>query len=291
MRFFLAFLLLIAVLAAAAILVMRSPDDKKTVYYPVERSLTDSQGRRIDGAILGKGGQSIAFRKRNDSNFFIIGVDRLSDSDREFISGLKNSRQFEWYRREFEKQTNASGRTASWNMDLNHAQTESAKLDLPILLTFLTSHGYKSQRLNRNILDTREFRQWANREVVLCRYYTDTWEFLQPEMQGETVDLNSAAFLDDGSEKAVAQAKRFSVSRVPAIVILRTDGTVVGKMEQITTGEFGELIKEIDPLINYSQPSPSPAYEAKVDDAGVLSRIRGVIVSLLGRRNPEAGGS
>lgn len=286
MRFFLAFLVLIAILAAAAILVMRSPDDKQAVYYPVERSLTDSQGRQIDGSILGKGGQSIAFQKENESGFFVIRVDRLSNSDREFISGLNNSKKFEWYQREFDKKTNAKGRTASWNMDLNHAQSESAKLDLPILVTFLTSHGYKSQRLNRNILDTREFRQWANREVVLCRYYTDTWEFLAPEMQGETVDLNIAAFLEDGSEKAVNQARRYAVKQVPAIVILKSDGTAVGKLEKIITGEFSELIGHIDPLINHSQPPFSPAYEVTADDASALSRIRGMIMSFLEEKIP-----
>lgn len=284
MRFFLGLLLLIAILAAAAILLIRSPDDKKWVYYPVERSLTDSQGRQIDGSILGKGGKSIAFRKSSTPGFFLIDVDRLSEADQKFISGLKPSGRFDWFRQEFKKQAHLSSRTASWNMDLNHAQAESAKLDLPILLAFLTSHGYKSQRLNRNILDTRDFRQWANREVVLCRYYTDTWEFLGPEMQGENVDLNLAAFLEDGSENAVNQARRFSISGVPAIVILKRDGTVIKKSQRVTTSEFSELIKEIGSLPRHSRPPSSPAYEVTIDDASVLSRIRGVIMSHLKKR-------
>lgn len=55
---------------------------------PANRTITDTQGRSMDGTIVSKSETSIKFRRTSDNKEFEIKLDTLSETDRAFIAGL-----------------------------------------------------------------------------------------------------------------------------------------------------------------------------------------------------------
>lgn len=59
-----------------------------TATMPVNRTITDTQGRSMDGTIVSKTDTAIKFRRTVDNKEFEIKIDTLSDADRTFIAGI-----------------------------------------------------------------------------------------------------------------------------------------------------------------------------------------------------------
>jgi hypothetical protein len=55
---------------------------------PANRTITDTQGRSMDGTIVSKSDTAIKFRRATDNREFEIQLDTLSETDRTFIAGL-----------------------------------------------------------------------------------------------------------------------------------------------------------------------------------------------------------
>jgi hypothetical protein len=68
------------------------PDELKftkplsTITLPSARVITDTQGRRVSGIILGKTGNFINFRRDSDGKLVSISLEKLSEDDQKFIS-------------------------------------------------------------------------------------------------------------------------------------------------------------------------------------------------------------
>lgn len=66
-----------------------SPAPATITPFPVTRSVTDSAGRKLEGAILSKDADSIRFRRTSDGKEFDLPLDKLSPVDQSFIATLK----------------------------------------------------------------------------------------------------------------------------------------------------------------------------------------------------------
>ncbi len=58
------------------------------VQLPVERSITDKQGRKVSVVILGKSEDSIKFRRTSDGKEYALPIASLSAGDQEFLKGV-----------------------------------------------------------------------------------------------------------------------------------------------------------------------------------------------------------
>ncbi len=57
-------------------------------YLPVNRTLTDTAGRKIEATITAKTDTSVKFRRRSDSKEFELELEKLSPQDREFVKAI-----------------------------------------------------------------------------------------------------------------------------------------------------------------------------------------------------------
>ncbi len=64
------------------------PDTPLTPTFPIERAITDLQGRELKVSIVGKTGDDIFFTRQVDGKNFRLAISRLSPSDREFVRQL-----------------------------------------------------------------------------------------------------------------------------------------------------------------------------------------------------------
>lgn len=67
---------------------MPFPDTPLEPTFPIERAITDLQGRKLTVSILGKTGNDIFFTRQVDGKHFRLAISRLSPSDREFVRNL-----------------------------------------------------------------------------------------------------------------------------------------------------------------------------------------------------------
>ncbi|MCB1229448.1 MAG: hypothetical protein KDN19_04240 [Verrucomicrobiae bacterium] len=210
------------------------------IVLPLRKSLTDLEGREIDTEILGFSATEIAFRRVNTNQEFVIDLATLSQRDRDFFakhesqgfSEIGRVKKF-WYDQRF------SDRHATWHRDIQMAKRDAGTIGLPLCLLMLRSDGNISAELDRFVIRSRKFRDWADKNVVLCLYYNDPGtRFVRKGL--------------DSTSKAEAQdlAQRYGVgNRTPAFVVLNSDATWRGNL----TGYGGEatevVIKRLEEVL------------------------------------------
>ena len=140
----------------------------KSYAFPFSRTLRDTGGREVDARILGKQGNELALERNDDGSRFIIPLERLGEEDREFFASAKDGGDFETIREQVARETRFAGRVARWNSQLQSALSESRKLDLPVFLLVLVNREEKSAELEKSLLYSREFKEWASKHLVLC---------------------------------------------------------------------------------------------------------------------------
>ncbi len=141
--------------------------------YPINRKITDNQGRSIDALILGKQNLKIAFSKNSNHSKFIVALDRLSGADQEYFRNLADGGNFSEVENTLAQEARLSGRIARWHMDVETAQREAEKLNIPMLLSVMITNNPESQSLEKKLLYSKELRDWANTNLVLCMLKVD----------------------------------------------------------------------------------------------------------------------
>ncbi len=58
------------------------------VHLPVDRIITDNQGRELDVTIVGKSDTEITFNRKSDGREYSLSIGSLSNSDRAFLSNV-----------------------------------------------------------------------------------------------------------------------------------------------------------------------------------------------------------
>lgn len=183
--------------------------------YPITKTITSADGRSFEGKIIGKSGGVISVIRQSDKSSFLIPISNLSEEDIEFVSRLPNANasDIESTRRREAKRNSLIGRHAQWHRTLHNAIKEGGKYDLPILLVFRKSEGEISNELDKNVYMTKEFRDWASKNVVLCLYYNN------PGKLYEDRGLEGLS-----SKEGRDLAKEYGASSTPATVLLYPDG-------------------------------------------------------------------
>lgn len=241
MRAFLWFLFLIGIVAAILFferdsewmqdLLVKAGLKEAPIELPIERTLTDNQGRSIESIILGFSENEIAFQRKVDDFEFVIGFDKLAEEDKEFFAGREPQKLHELERvrklqADLALQQKLKDRHASWHRDIQMAKRDAETTKLPLCLLLLSTDGYISNELDRFVVQSEDFRNWANRRVVLCLYYND------PPFRTQQSGLETSSKIE---VQTLAQRYRVG-SNTPAFVILNPDATLQGNV----TGYAGE---------------------------------------------------
>ncbi|MDF1811996.1 MAG: thioredoxin family protein [Verrucomicrobiales bacterium] len=198
------------------------------VMFPIQRTLVDVNGRSLEATILGKREDSIAIRRSSDGKEFVISLENLGVNDRVYFSKIRNQESpvFSTIR----KNPLPKKRIARWHYNLVGAQTEAKKYDLPIMLVFTGSSWCKPcQVLEKEVLDTRIFRDYANRNLVLVRI---------------TVPVNLKL---TGSDAMLRE--KYNVARYPTMLLL----TSSGEKFYSQTGSSTNPQAYVEDLVHYLQ--------------------------------------
>ncbi|MDF1739627.1 MAG: hypothetical protein P1U86_10745 [Verrucomicrobiales bacterium] len=141
---------------------------QQTIKYPFERVIKDLSGRSIEATVLAKLDSKIGFEKVSGMQKFILPLDRLSEEDQTFFNGVYDGGDFEFVSEAISKSARLGNREAIWHRDVDSAEREAEKLDLPRLTLFLIAGDPQSEALEKDLLFSRPFRQWAGQNLVLC---------------------------------------------------------------------------------------------------------------------------
>ena len=83
---------------------------KDAPVYPLTRTLTDSQNRRIETVILGKEGAMLAVERLPGGERFLIPMEKLGPFDQKFFEGLADGGSFRQVKAQVEKEARLAGR-------------------------------------------------------------------------------------------------------------------------------------------------------------------------------------
>jgi len=149
---------------------------------PFPRTITDAQGRALEGTVIGKAATTIAFRRTADQQEFLIPIARLAPQDQTFLTALRDQRRDELER--IAADLKLAGRVAHWHSDFRMAQFEAKKHQLPIYLIFTGPDWCPAcDSMERSILNTADFKNFANRRLVLMKILVPPKGRLSPENQ------------------------------------------------------------------------------------------------------------
>ncbi len=195
--------------------------------FPFERTLIDSQGRELPATVMAKKGSDLAIRRTSDGKEYTLSLNLLSQADKDFFSRLPDDGASVIEDIAHEKKI--AGRHARWHEDFVNAQREATKLDLPIYFFFSgTLWSEPSQRMDKEIINSREFRDFADSNLVLMR-----------------VDI-AKDFSDTPHEKNMLS--QFKVSKFPTVIVMNAQGEKIdrhsGKYTS-TTGYLEQLKKAV----------------------------------------------
>ena len=210
--------------------------------FPLERTVHDVQGRPLEATFLAKSGAKVLLRRKSDGQEFVLGLDKLSELDRTFLSELPDYKadRVQGVEKSAAKAARLAGRQATWHNDLENAKREALRYKLPICLVFLRSNDAKiSEPFDRGVLRTTEFREWANKNAVLCLNYTEAKD-------NATGSSLSGATTRDGQNLAAS----YKVGKkTPVVLVLNADGTVRGKPIKYNREGPSAYIAKLNPLL------------------------------------------
>jgi len=142
--------------------------------YPIDRIITDANGRSIEFQIAAKQGTEIGVIKKGVNTPFVLTISKLSEKDRAYFDTLADGGDFAAFKTSAERAQKLNGRVANWNSQFYNAEKEAAQLGLPLLTACLITDDPESQRVERNVLFDRDFRNWANLNLALCSLKLDS---------------------------------------------------------------------------------------------------------------------
>lgn len=195
------------------------PDEEApSIAYPLHRTITNQAGKSFEGIVTGNSNGYISVQHKVNKSRHVIDIGTLSKADQELFRKLPAQDSSEIDR--FLKNRRLAGRHATWHRQLHNAIQEAGQTQLPILLLFKSSAGEESTEIDANVFMNSEFREWANRNVVLCMYYNN------PDREKGTGTLNGLS-----SAEGREMARKFRVgTRSPVAVILDSTGQKTGQV-------------------------------------------------------------
>ncbi len=204
-------------------------EKKETPQLPMVRTLVDAEGRNLRARILAKSQGFLAVKRLEDEKYFSIAIGDLGQEDREFFTSLPDSpeKDIEEFRR---LQAGLGERAARWNLSLSSAEFEAAKFDLPIYLLFTGSTWCPPcQALERIVLSSAEFQEFANSDLVLCKVDV-------PRPGGSLTSSNSLT-------------RQFEVNSYPTVVLLDARGKEIGRFAGYGNTEPAAYVKKLESRI------------------------------------------
>ncbi len=136
--------------------------------YPFQRTLTDRQNRSIDVTILGKAGDQIAFERNPTGQQFVLPLEKLSDNDRYKLRSFPDGGTLAVTQPE-----PLGNRTAVWHSRVENAMREASELGTPVLITVFGEEPRQRERIEKAIVYSKEFKDWANKNVSLALVRAD----------------------------------------------------------------------------------------------------------------------
>ena len=130
------------------------------------RTWTNTDGKTVEAELVSRDGDTVMLQTRNGRKF-PYKLSQLSEADREFLKQ-------EAERSEAEEKTRndaaLGSRKAKWHEDFDESLAEAKKLGLPVLLVFSGSDWCSyCIKLEKEVLDKKEFMDFANRKLVLMK--------------------------------------------------------------------------------------------------------------------------
>jgi len=142
-------------------------------HFPEERTLTDATGRSIDVKILAKKGNEIAIAKLPSEQCFVLSLDRLGKKDRTSLSNIPDGGDLDSFEAAKVKTPLPPNRKAIWHSQLENAEKEAVKFGIPLLIAVLINGDSNSEQMEKRLVYSRDFKEWADRNVSLCMIRTD----------------------------------------------------------------------------------------------------------------------
>lgn len=147
---------------------LRNPelDVKVSTQFPEERTITDLKGRSIHVRLIAKKGNQVAFEKLPTLQRFVLPLEKLSRADQSILAGFADGGDLAAFEtRAVQRDPN---RRAVWHSQIANAEKEAAQTGLPMLVAVFSGDDQSSAGLEKNLVYSRDFKEWADRNVALC---------------------------------------------------------------------------------------------------------------------------
>jgi thioredoxin-related protein len=122
---------------------------------------------------------------------------------------------------------------AEWLTDLSRGQAMAREETKMVLIHFTGSdRGGWCDRLNKEVLDTAQFKDYAAKNLVLVQLDFPRKKVQSPEVKNANKELSA----------------RYKVDEYPTLVVLNKDGKEVGRQTGYTPGGAKEFISKLEKL-------------------------------------------
>jgi len=139
------------------------------VTFPIERILTDVKGRTISAKVLAKKGNQIAIARIPSNQQFVLTLEMLAEADRVVLARIADGGDFASSDFASGDSALSTDRSAVWHSHINNAEKEASQFGIPLLVAVSNGANRKaSAELEKTLVYSREFKKWADRNVVLC---------------------------------------------------------------------------------------------------------------------------
>jgi protein disulfide-isomerase len=172
------------------------------------RTWTNSEGKTVEAELERVKDDQVFLKVTRTRKIVPLEIAKLSEADQVFI------KEYEAELAHSEKLRELEVRKSKWHSDFAEAQAESEEFDLPIYFLYTAPEwcGY-CVMLEDNILDQKEFKEYAKRNLVL--YMADFSE----KSDGERWKKNNPQLLSD-----------FPCGGYPCAYLISTEGKKLGSI-------------------------------------------------------------
>ena len=208
--------------------------------FPFERILKDSQGRKIHAEILGKVDGKIALRRLSDKKRFVLPLEKLGDKDRGFFATVPDGKYMPTEEDADEpEKTSSVRRRAEWLEGFEEAKSLATEEKLPMYVLFTGSKWCPPcKKLEKTILKTDEFKDFANEKLVLVKF-----------------DFPKGGGIH-GKRERTARAKEFGVESFPTFFITDANGRILGGGKGFGGEPVEDYLKKLETFISKGKSDP-----------------------------------
>lgn len=185
-------------------------EEVPSITYPVSRAVVSAEGAALEGVILAKRDDQLAFRRQADQRVFLLPLERLNQNEQEELSAwpdgeeavidaliageTSDANHADVRHSSTENRSGRSGRRGNpqWHTSLDDALRESEQYGLPILAFFTGSDWCPPcKKMHGQILSSSSFRSFASDHVVLLKVDFPRRKKLPEKVQQANRDLST----------------------------------------------------------------------------------------------------